>query len=378
MPWQEYSIMSLRHDFVVLASHEGANVAELCRRFSISRKTGYKWLGRYREGGPAVLADRSRRPDSSPRRSSAVTEEAVLGVRDEHPAWGGRKIARRLQNLGLQPAPAPSTVTAILRRNGRIDADDSATRRAPQRFEAAYPNDLWQMDFKGHFPLSRGRCHPLTVLDDHSRFAIGIVACADEQQQTVQRHLAAMFRCYGLPQRMLMDNGSPWGASDLDSETSFGVWLMRLGVQVCHGHPYHPQTQGKEERFNQTLLVEVIGRQTFTDIPACQRRFDAWRDVYNYERPHEAIGMEVPANRYQMSQRAFPESLPPIVYGTSDIVRIVQGKGEISFQNRPFKIGKAFRGQPVALRPTTTDGIYHVFFCQSQVASIDLQAYTEP
>jgi transposase InsO family protein len=368
--------MSLRREFVTQADQPDINMAELCRRFAISRKTGYKWLRRYREAGVGALADHSRRPSGSPRRSPAATEQAVLDLRSEHPAWGGRKIARRLQDLEFPSTPAPSTVTAILRRNGQIDPAESAKRQAVQRFEAAQPNELWQMDFKGHFPLAQGRCHPLTVLDDHSRFAVGVVACPDEQRTTVQDQLTAIFRLYGLPQRMLMDNGSPWGSSDLESETSFGVWLMRLGIQIGHGRPYHPQTQGKDERFNQTLLVEVIGRQTFSDIPACQRRFDAWRDVYNFERPHEALGLAVPGSRYQISPRAFPEILPPLEYGAGDVVRIVQGKGEISFRNQTFKIGKGFRGQPVAIRPTTTDGVYDVFFCQAKVAAIDLRAYT--
>lgn len=373
MPWQEHSIMSLRHDFVVLASPEGANIAELCRRFGISRKTGYKWLHRFQAGGTNDLTDHSRRPHSSPRRSTPATEEAVLAVRREHPAWGGRKIARRLQDLGQAAPPQPSTVTAILHRHGCVDPQASAQRQAWQRFEAAAANDLWQMDFKGHFALMQGRCHPLTVLDDHSRFAVAIVACPDEQEQTVHGHLTTVFRRYGLPQRMLMDNGSPWGMGDLDALSALAVWLLRLGVQVSHGRPYHPQTQGKDERFNQTLLVEVIGSQTFTDIPACQRRFDVWRDVYNDERPHEALGLAVPSSRYQMSPRPFPERLPPIVYGAGDVVRMVQTRGEISFRHRDFRVGKGLRGQPVALRPTTTDGVYHVFFCQAHVATIDLK-----
>ena len=378
MPWQECSIMSLRREFVTLAAQEGANIALLCRRYAISRKTGYKWLRRNQTGDKDALVDRSRRPAVSPRRSAAATEQSVLAVREEHPAWGGRKIRRRLQDLGTPTPPAASTITAILHRYGCIDASESAKRQAVQRFEAAHPNDLWQMDFKGHFPLSQGRCHPLTVLDDYSRFALAIVACPSEKEQTVRAHLITIFRRCGLPQRMLMDNGSPWGASDVESETSLGVWLMRLGIQITHGRPYHPQTQGKDERFHQTLQVEVIGRQTFTDIPTCQQRFDAWRTVYNFERPHEALGLAVPASRYRISPRPFPETMPPIEYGVGDIVRIVQGKGEISFQNREFKIGQGFRGQPVALRRTTTDGVYHVFFCQSLVASIDLQAYTDP
>ena len=137
---------------------------------------------------------------------------AVLAVRAAHPAWGGRKIRARLLALGWVQVPAASTITAILHRQGLINPEDSAKHKAWQRFEAAAPNDLWQMDFKGHFAAAAGRCHPLTVLDDHSRYAMGLEACADERRLTVQSGLTAIFRRYGLPRKMLMDNGPPWGA----------------------------------------------------------------------------------------------------------------------------------------------------------------------
>jgi transposase InsO family protein len=378
MPWKEYSIMSRRLEFVTLAQHDSVNMAELCRRFGISRKTGYKWRNRYGACGASALVDQSRRPHISPRKSSDTTERAVVDLRRAHPVWGGRKLARRLRDTGMDPVPAPSTVTAILRRHNCIDPAASEQRQSSHRFEAARPNDLWQMDFKGHFALATGRCHPLTVVDDHSRYAVGVVACPNERRETVQKHLTRIFQQYGLPQRMLMDNGTPWRPSDQESETALVVWLMRLGVDVSHGRAYHPQTQGKDERFNQTLKVEVIGHQMFRDLETCQERFDVWRDVYNLERPHEALGLEVPASRYRLSAHRFPETLPPIEYGAHDIVRSVQTNGEISLHNRDFLIGKGFRGLTVALRPTATDGVYDVFFCQSRVAQIDLQTYTAP
>lgn len=379
MPWQEQTLMSLRRDFVQLARADDANVAELCRRFGISRKTGYKWITRFTAGGEQALDDQSRRPHRSPVQTSPEQEQLVLSLRDEQPAWGGRKLKRRLEDRGHSPVPAASTITAILQRHGRISPAASAAHQPVQRFEAEQPNDLWQMDFKGHFALRRGRCHPLTVLDDHSRFSLGIAACANEQAETVQAALTAIFQTYGLPERMVMDNGSPWGPCDAtDEETIVSIWLMRLGINVSHGRVRHPQTQGKDERFNRTLKIEVIGRYIWPDLAACQRRFDAWRDVYNYERPHEALGLAVPGSRYRMSLRPYPGIVPEPEYGTHDIVRKVQVDGKISFQNREFRVGKALQGQRVALRPTTTDGVYTVFFCQTQVANVDLRAYTTP
>ena len=205
--------MSQRAEFVVLASVEGANVSELCRRFGVSRKTGYKWLSRYAAEGTAGLVDQSRRPWESAGRTSDELEQRVLALRVEHPAWGGRKRRRRLQDLKQVAVLAASTITEILRRHGQLDARDGAGQPNLQRFEHAAPNDLWQRDFQGHLAMTRGgRCPALTVLDDHSRYSIGLRACDNERTETVPSELVEMFRHSGLPRRMLMDNG-PRGAT---------------------------------------------------------------------------------------------------------------------------------------------------------------------
>lgn len=372
MPWQEITVMSQRLEFVALAQKEGANIARLCRKFGVSRKTGYKWLYRFQAGGVAALADQSRRPRHSPGRTVQCVEDVILQVRDKHPAWGARKIRARLEKLGWSGLPSPSTITAILRRYNRLDDEEAAKHRAWQRFEAEIPNDLWQMDFKGHFAIAEGRCHPLTVLDDHSRFAVAVRACGNERGDTVQGQLTDVFRRYGLPRCILVDNGSPWGSDDSHPYSPLTVWLIRLGIKVIHSRPYHPQTAGKEERFHRTLKAEVIGQRLLQDLADCQIHFDRWRDVYNFERPHEALGMAVPASRYQESPREFSGALPPIEYGPDDVVRKVQHSGELHFQGRVYRIAKAFRGHPVAIRPTLDDVVFDVFFCQQKVAQIDL------
>lgn len=373
MPWKEMSLMSQRREFIVLALQEGANIRQLCRRFGISRKTGYKWIWRYRRMGETGLQDKSKRPHRSPRQTSSKMELAVLALRDKHVAWGGRKIHNRLLRLGIENPPSGSTITAILRRHDRIDPSESGKHAAWQRFEHEEPNRLWQMDFKGHFAMEKGRCHPLTALDDHSRFNLCLQACENERGDTVEKKLSDVFRVYGLPETLLMDNGAPWGSYEDRGLTRLAVWLIRLGVRVCHGRPYHPQTQGKEERFHRTLKAEALGQRVFRDLAHCQKRFDEWRMVYNLERPHESLGMKTPAERYRPSSRSFPESLPAIEYGPDDIVRKCQGKGEISFKNKIFKIGKGFSGYPLALRPTTEDGTMDVFFCHQKVAHINLK-----
>jgi transposase InsO family protein len=372
MPWKESTIMSQRLDFVTLAVKPGANVRELCGRFGISPRVGYKWIGRFKEYGPDGLADMSRRPAASPYQTDPIIEQLVLDLRDKHPAWGGRKLKRRLIDLGCQSIPAASTITEILRRNGRIDKSESMAHMPYIRFECGSPNELWQMDFKGWFYTDAGYCYPLTVLDDHSRYSIILEACANMRAVTVQEHLTRSFKTYGLPARMLMDHGSPWSGGAEVRYTPLTVWLIRLGIEINHGRVCHPQTQGKEERFHRTLKAEAIGARRFTDLPDCQDRFNQWREVYNHERPHEAIGMDTPASRYHMSSRSYPRELAPIEYGVQDHVRKVWYGGWFNFRGREYKVCKAFAGYPVGIRPTTTDGVFDVYFCHQKISQIDL------
>jgi hypothetical protein len=230
------------------------------------------------------------------------------------------------------------------------------------------------MDFKGDFATAQGRCHPLTVIDDHSRYALALEACSTQQDRPTRDRLMSVFRRYGLPEAMLMDNGSPWGEPGGGPFTSFSVWLMRLGVRVAHGRPYHPQTQGKDERFHRTLKAEVLFGRHFTDLPECQRAFDQWRHVYNYRRPHQAIDLATPSERYRPSPRAFPETLPLIEYADGDIVRKADKGGDITFQNRRVRVGKPFRGEMLALRPTAEDGLFSIHFGRHRIGAIDLRA----
>lgn len=362
--------MSLRRECCVLAQQPEANITERCRRAGISRKTGYVWLARARAGD--ALEDRSHRPHTMPRQTEAARETRVLEVRDQHPTWGARKRQRRLHDLG-ETAPAASTITTILRRHDRIEPVVCLAHQPVQRFEAPAPNERWQLDCTGHFPLVQGRCHPLPVLDDHSRVLLGLAACPDEQGPTVQAHLTALFRRDGLPGRLLCDHGGPWGTTQSAHRlTTRSVWLIRLGVAVVHARPAHPQTQGKLERLKRTLGADVIARRRSADLAAVQTAFDAWRPVSNQERPHEALGLATPLSRSTPSARAFPETLPEIVDAPDDTVRRVDAAGQISFRGRRWAVSDALAGQPVALRPTLVDGVREVRFCHQFVRTLSL------
>jgi transposase InsO family protein len=375
MGWSEESIMSIRREFARLAGQEGANVRELCRRYGISPTTGYKWIER--AGDPAeTYQDRSRRPAHSPNRTDEATEQLILALRDKYPFWNARKIRHLLRRElgGEQHLPAASTVGQILKRHGRVRQEASAAVHQWHRFEHDAPNELSQIDFKGSFQTRQGRCYPLTMIDDHSRFSQILKACTNEQTETVRAHLIDAFRRFGLPKRMNMDNGNPWGNPTGDRYTKLTVWLIRLGVGISHSRPLHPQTNGKDERFHRTLKVEVLGNRWFSTIAEVQKAFDRWRETYNQQRPHEALGLEVPASRYRASVRCYPEVLAPIDYHAADVIRSVRPNGQVSFDGSNYFIGQAFAGEKVALRPTAHDGVWDVFFCHERISMVDLRA----
>lgn len=389
MPWAVRDAMSGRLDFVTLAGLPGTNMAELCRRFGVSRKTGYKWLERYRAQGLAGLVDRPRRPKVSPRRTVDAVEAAVLALRRGNPAWGGRKIRRVLQRaVEAGPAlPAASTITGILRRGGLLERETPSPEPF-KRFEAEVPNRLWQMDFKGHFALDgrtdgKGeRCFPLTVLDDHSRYLLGAKACADETEATVRERLERIFAEHGLPDAMITDNGNPWGQQNGPTRlTRLTVWLIRLGIRPLWSRPRHPQTMGKIERLHRTMKAELLQGRRFSGFAAAQTGLDRWRRHYNHERPHEALGGAVPASRYRMSRRSMPRVLQDPDYLDDDRVGRIRRNGCLRCRpnGRPvdLQLSIAFAGQLAAIRPSAADGIFHVWFSRYRIAEVDLRTNPE-
>jgi transposase InsO family protein len=384
MPFNSKTVMEHKQEFAMLAAQSGANFSLLCRRFNISRKTGYKWIDRYLKLGVKGLGDQSKCPRNIPIRTQKSVEQRIIALRSENPEWGAKKLHKLLENeraagLFADAVPAHSTITRILNRHGMISDQKSAQAKPWQRFEYEYPNELWQMDFKGHFTLLNSKyCYPLTITDDHSRFNIGLFACDNQRYETVRELLCRVFTTYGIPNKILADNGSPWGTTGqmaADGERVFSTlekWLISHQIKLIHGRAYHPQTQGKEERFHRTLKTELLNYEQFKDLVHCQHKFDQWRDKYNCYRPHEALSLEVPAQRYKPSLRTFENVIIKPEYDSSSMVRIVDIRGNISYQGKVFKIGKAFIGDSIALKQTESDGVLEAYFYQQLIRYLSL------
>lgn len=373
MSWAERDRMSLRNEFVHLVETQLVSMTELCHRFGISRKTGYKWVHRFRADGVAGLTDRSRRPQRIQYRVPPVTQQFLLAERRAHPAWGARKLRQRARVAGLTPVPACSTITALLHRKGLIGPASPPGQQAWHRFEHPAPNALWQMDFKGPIPTRATPQQALTILDDHSRFNLCLQALPSQKQAPVQVALIEVFRRYGVPDCLLTDNGSPWGHSSEQPYTALTVWLLHIGIRISHSRPYHPQTMGKDERFHGSLTREVLTQAQWQSGPHLQGALDRWRYVYNHERPHEALALAVPASRYTPSLRAYPETLPAIEYDTGVTVRKVQQKGEVHFRGQVYEVSRAFHGYPVGITPTTEEGVYAIRFGHHRIKTIDIR-----
>ena len=374
MSWNaEKSLEEVRLEFLDRWAEGKASVRSLCREYGISPKTAYKW--RKRKASGDSLSDRSRRPKSSPNATSTPIVSEILALRDAHPTLGGRKISLMLKRRGLVDVPAGSTVTDILRRHGLLNERAVAEATHLRRFSKATPNEMWQVDFKGHFKLSSGeRCHPLNVVDDCSRYAILSAPLLNETFEAVRPPFVRAFREYGLPETILCDNGHPWGVSRSNGITAFETWAMELGVLVVHGRPLHPQTQGKEESFNKSWKRECLERLgPLPDILDVITETELFRSFYNDERPHFGIGGKVPSDIYRRSPRAYPEKIEEWVYPDTMHVRLVDGKGYISWHDTPVFVGEGLRGRRIGMSESKSHpGCVNLLFRDFRIGRLNL------
>ena len=347
MPWRETSIMEERIEFVARAVGNGGNFSKLCREFGVSRCTGYKWMRRYREVGAFTgLREYSRRPHRSPFKTSVKVERRVVGLRKRY-GWGARKLEVLLNGEGIDLPEI--TINRIISRNGLVSNKDSHSP-ATRRFEREEPNDLWQMDFKGEYPLGSGYCYPLSILDDHSRYVVGLYGLPNQQGQGVYNRLVETFRRHGVPGAMLMDHGTPWWSSTNERGLTWvSVGLIKQGVRLHFSGVGHPQTQGKVERFHRTLKDGVRHRGKPTTLHGWNELFYEFRDEYNRVRPHEALGMDVPANRYEPSRRAYNPNPPEWEYPEGSIVKRLNTQGCLDLNRRRWFVCEALAKERVCI-----------------------------
>jgi transposase InsO family protein len=371
MPWKETSVESERIAFVRAASRAGwGKFASLCREYGISRPTGYLWLKRVLSGGWVLesVENRSRRPHRSPSQTSTEIEQRVVSWRQRE-GWGGKKIREKLLAEGLSLPVI--TINRVLKRYGLVPALDRQSS-ATGRFERSRPNELLQMDFKGDYRIRTGRCHPLSILDDHSRYALGLYALGDQGGMGVQRCLLEVFERYGIPEEMLMDHGCPWWSST----NSFGltwlsVWLLKQGIRLSNGRTRHPQTQGKVERFHRTLKESLRHHGEPETLRGFAEALSRFQRVYNEERPHEALGMAVPHQHYQPSPRRYQPNPPAWEYPEGALVKRLNRQGVLDCPGGRRFVCEALANEWVAIEEI--DGHWLVKYRHQYVREIDLE-----
>lgn len=345
MPWKSLSVMEERIRFVILASHDGVNISLLCRAFGISRPTGYLWLNRYRESGSLrSVRELSRRPDHIPSRTLPEREQRVIVLRKRY-GWGARKLRELLLREGLDMKVA--TINRILKRNGLIHPKDSH-RPAVKRFERCNPNELWQMDFKGDYPSGKSRCYPLSILDDHSRYAIGLYALPGQDTNTVRDCLVNAFEVCGVPHAMLMDHGIPWwSTSNNHGLTRLSVSLIDQGIKLYFSGIRHPQTQGKVERFHRTLSESIRHKGRPNTLSGWRQALKNFLYEYNHIRPHEALEMATPSEYYQPSQKAYNPNPREWEYPEGSVVEKLNTRGWLGGSRRRYFVSEALAGEKV-------------------------------
>jgi transposase InsO family protein len=350
--------------FVVAASRQEKSMTALCQEFGISRPVGYQWLSRYQQGGVAAIAERSRRPQHSPRRTQGTGERRVVELRQCYPDWGARKLRVLLQREGLELGR--NTIHRILLRHDLVHPGD---RHPPavERFERAAPNELWQMDFKGP-KLWPQRVGPLSVLDDHSRYLIVLRAVGSTHTERVQEPLVEAFDRHGVPEGMLMDHGTPWwSVHSTGGMTKLSLWLMRQGIALHWSRVRHPQTQGKVERFHGELQRALTRRRVLE--PEMQTWLDQFRWEHNHVRPHEALAMQTPASRWRPSPRRYDPNPPRWEYPAGAKVRKVDSQGKLTLAGENWKISNALAGEWVQVVPIQSR--VQVYYCTTLVREID-------
>lgn len=365
MPWKSVKPMEEKIRFIGDYLSGVFNFTELCERYGISRKAGYKWVDRYIEEGAKGLEDRSRCPENSPLRTPNHIEKAILEVRQKHPHWGAKKILKILERKSIKyDLPCRSTVCEILKRNGYVETPRKRRRRShpgKPTTEANEPNSLWASDFKGHFKTRDGiYCYPLTISDAYSRYLLECKGLLSPTFRDTKKVFKKIFKRYGLPERIRTDNGIPFASSALGRLSQLSIWWIQLGIYPELIEPASPQQNGRHERMHRTLKAETT-LPSASDIKKQQKRFDSFRREYNTERPHEALNQNTPASKYSRSSRDIPSKLVKIEYPGHYEVRLVSKNGGIRWNHVRVPVSHILGGEYIGLEEID-DGIWEVYY----------------
>lgn len=364
MSWGVRSVLDERTSFVAESLRGAMPFAELCRRYGVSRRIGYKWLGRYAAEGPAGLHDRSRAAHHHPGAVSAEDAASIVGVRVKYPYWGAKKIRAWLrEHRGEQSWPVESTISELLSRRGLVKhrRRRRLTPPGPPLSACAAANDVWGIDFKGWFRTGDGRrCDPLSVSDLATRYVVRLQAFERIDGEAVWPVLDAAFREFGPPLVMRSDNGAPFASTAAGGLSRLAVRLIKAGIRPERIEPGRPQQNGRHERMHLTLKVETASPPA-ANLRQQQRRFDAFRRVFNEERPHEALGQTPPARHYHPPPRRYSGRLREPDYADGTLVRRVRLKGEIKWRSELVFVSRVLVGEPVGLEPLD-DGHWRVHF----------------
>jgi len=375
MPWDETTRMSQRLRFISDLESGQYTMTELCERYGISRKTGYKWAERFVSVGPGGLEDLPHTAKSFPHQVSLEKAEQIVGLRRRFPSWGPRKLLAWLERHHPESSwPAASTIGDLLKRHGLVETRRSRRRPLPPRppqVKAETPNAVWSIDFKGEFRLGNSHlCYPLTVTDGFSRYLLGCQGLENPTGQGSRRVLESLFCEYGLPGAILTDNGSPFASSHALARLSrLSVWWLRLGIRPVLIQPGHPEQNGRHERMHRTLKAETT-RPPAVDAAGQQERFERFRRIYNEQRPHEALGQIPPAEVYETSPRRYPSRLEPCEYPGHFEVRSVGDKGEIWWRGEPLFVSHSLQGERIGLEEVE-DGQWSVYLSSVLIARFD-------
>ncbi len=364
MSWKGVTVMNQRVRFIAEHLKGYFSFAELCRQFSVSRKTGYKWVQRYSKYGAEGLNDRARRPHTCPHKTDPAIIEAIVQVRMKHPSWGPKKILEIIRPQ-YQQLPAVSTTADILTRNGLITPPKRRFRRAHPgcpKTTTKEPNDIWTADYKGHFKMGNGfYCYPLTVCDMHSRYLLGCQGHDAISLKQTKLCFTRLFNDYGLPQRIRTDNGVPFASNAIGRLSTLSVWWIKLGIYPEQIEPGKPQQNGKHERMHRTLKKEATIPPE-RNLSTQQKRFDAFGEEYNNVRPHEALDMKTPASIYVASPRTMPKKLKHFDYPCHFEVRRVSKNSGIRWKHQWVAISTTLAEEYIGFEETE-DGIYNIYFC---------------